>query len=74
MKRRTCPRAPPRPPHPLHPAPRRTRSALATRDPLRWRSATVPASTSNLGPGFDCLGLALNLPLVRGRAPDSRGV
>lgn len=42
---------------------RRTRSALAPRDPLRW-SATVPASTSNLGPGFDCLGLALNLPLV----------
>lgn len=29
----------------------------------RW-SATVPASTSNLGPGFDCLGLALRLPLV----------
>jgi len=31
--------------------------------PRRW-SATVPASTSNLGPGFDCLGLALRLPLV----------
>jgi homoserine kinase len=29
----------------------------------RW-SATAPASTSNLGPGFDCLGLALRLPLV----------
>lgn len=29
----------------------------------RW-SASVPASTSNLGPGFDCLGLALQLPLV----------
>ena len=28
----------------------------------RW-SATVPASTSNLGPGFDCLGLALRLRL-----------
>ena len=28
----------------------------------RW-SATVPASTSNLGPGFDCLGLALKLHL-----------
>jgi len=27
-------------------------------------SATVPASTSNLGPGFDCLGLALRLPLI----------
>jgi len=29
----------------------------------RW-SATAPASTSNLGPGFDCLGLALRLPLT----------
>ncbi|MGH7681553.1 MAG: homoserine kinase [Candidatus Eiseniibacteriota bacterium] len=29
----------------------------------RW-SAVVPASTSNLGPGFDSLGLALRLPLV----------
>jgi homoserine kinase len=29
----------------------------------RW-SATAPASTSNLGPGFDCLGLALSLPLT----------
>lgn len=29
----------------------------------RW-SASVPASTSNLGPGFDCLGLAFRLPLV----------
>jgi homoserine kinase len=27
-------------------------------------SARVPASTSNLGPGFDCLGLALRIPLV----------
>jgi len=36
--------------------------ALARR-PERW-SVTVPASTSNLGPGFDCLGLALRLPLV----------
>ena len=31
--------------------------------PGRW-SATAPASTSNLGPGFDCLGLALRLPLT----------
>ncbi len=31
--------------------------------PARW-SATAPASTSNLGPGFDCLGLALRLPLA----------
>lgn len=30
---------------------------------IRW-SATAPASTSNLGPGFDCLGLALRLPLT----------
>jgi homoserine kinase len=30
---------------------------------IRW-SATAPASTSNLGPGFDCLGLALRVPLV----------
>jgi len=29
----------------------------------RW-SATAPASTSNLGPGFDCLGLALRIPLT----------
>lgn len=29
---------------------------------IRW-SATAPASTSNLGPGFDCLGLALRIPL-----------
>jgi homoserine kinase len=31
--------------------------------PARW-SATAPASTSNLGPGFDCLGLALRIPLT----------
>lgn len=30
---------------------------------IRW-SASAPASTSNLGPGFDCLGLALRLPLT----------
>lgn len=29
---------------------------------IRW-TAVAPASTSNLGPGFDCLGLALNLRL-----------
>src|SRR5262245_35317137 len=28
--------------------------------PSRW-TVRVPASTSNLGPGFDCLGLALGL-------------
>ena len=30
---------------------------------IRW-SAVAPASTSNLGPGFDCLGLALGLRLT----------
>jgi homoserine kinase len=30
---------------------------------IRW-TAVAPASTSNLGPGFDCLGLALNLGLT----------
>ena len=34
------------------------------RSRARAWSATVPASTSNLGPGFDCLGLAIRLPLV----------
>jgi len=29
----------------------------------RWR-ATAPGSTSNLGPGFDCLGMAFALPLT----------
>ena len=29
----------------------------------RWR-VVVPGSTSNLGPGFDCLGLALRIPMV----------
>jgi homoserine kinase len=33
------------------------------RRPALWR-ATAPGSTSNLGPGFDCLGLALALPLT----------
>ena len=33
------------------------------RRPRVWR-ATAPGSTSNLGPGFDCLGLALSLPLT----------
>jgi homoserine kinase len=38
-----------------------TRRAFPT---LRRWSATAPASTSNLGPGFDCLGMALSLSLV----------
>jgi len=40
-----------------------TRSRGRVGRPERW-SATVPASTSNLGPGFDCLGLALRLPFT----------
>jgi len=41
-----------------------------TRKPQRW-GAVVPASTSNLGPGFDSLGLALRLSLqaVAARIP-----
>lgn len=37
----------------------------------RW-SATAPASTSNLGPGFDCLGMALglNLTVTAARIPE----
>jgi len=30
---------------------------------VRWR-VVVPGSTSNLGPGFDCLGLALRIPMT----------
>ncbi|CAN5478450.1 homoserine kinase [soil metagenome] len=30
-------------------------------EPEQWH-ATAPASSANLGPGFDCLGLALDLP------------
>lgn len=41
---------------------RRARPARRAR-PSRW-GATAPASTSNLGPGFDCLGLALMIPLT----------
>ena len=41
--------------------PRRTKASRATFD--AW-SVSVPASTSNLGPGFDCLGLAMRIPLV----------
>jgi homoserine kinase len=40
----------------------RARTARRGR-PSRWQ-ATAPASTSNLGPGFDCLGLALAIPLT----------
>ncbi|MCB0031042.1 MAG: hypothetical protein KDE28_24190, partial [Anaerolineales bacterium] len=28
---------------------------------MKQVTVTVPATTANLGPGFDCLGLALNL-------------
>ncbi len=29
---------------------------------LRWVRVTVPASSANIGPGFDCLGVAIDLP------------
>lgn len=41
---------------------RRARPAAKRGRPFRWR-AVAPASTSNLGPGFDCLGMAMALPL-----------
>lgn len=42
----------------------------ATPAPFRVR---VPASTSNLGPGFDCLGMAVNLSNVFHVTPLARG-
>src|SRR5512146_2249340 len=36
------------------------RSAIAFKPPNRLR-VRVPATSANLGPGFDCLGLALDL-------------
>lgn len=39
------------------------RARRSPRRPSLWR-ATAPGSTSNLGPGFDCLGLALAIPLA----------
>jgi homoserine kinase len=45
----------------LAPAPHARRAFGETHVRVRIR---VPASTSNLGPGFDCLGLALDLPFV----------
>ena len=44
-------------------APRRRKARTRHAGIDAW-SVTVPASTSNLGPGFDCLGLALRIPLV----------
>lgn len=45
---------------------------MNTSVPSRTLSVSVPASTSNLGPGFDCLGLALDLELrVRMHGPIS---
>ncbi len=40
-----------------------SRTARGAATPRRW-SATAPGSTSNLGPGFDCLGMAFALPLT----------
>ncbi|MEE9383962.1 MAG: homoserine kinase [Nannocystaceae bacterium] len=44
--------------------------------PRPWIEAFAPATVSNLGPGFDCLGLALGGPgdTVRARRCDARGV
>lgn len=44
--------------------------------PRPWHEAFAPATVSNLGPGFDCLGLALRLrgDTVRARRRDARGV
>lgn len=44
--------------------------------PSPWVEAYAPATVSNLGPGFDCLGLALNSPgdTVRARRRDEPGV
>lgn len=44
--------------------------------PHPWIEAYAPATVSNLGPGFDCLGLALRGPgdTVRARTSDEPGV
>ncbi|HEY8380257.1 MAG TPA: homoserine kinase [Nannocystis sp.] len=44
--------------------------------PRPWIEAFAPATVSNLGPGFDCLGLALRSPgdRVRARRADTPGV
>ncbi len=44
--------------------------------PRPWYEAFAPATVSNLGPGFDCLGLALTTPgdRVRARLSDTPGV
>ena len=44
--------------------------------PRPWIEAFAPATVSNLGPGFDCLGLALRQPgdVVRARRSESPGV
>lgn len=44
--------------------------------PRPWIEAFAPATVSNLGPGFDCLGLALRGPgdRVRARRADTPGV
>jgi homoserine kinase len=44
--------------------------------PRPWVSAYAPATVSNLGPGFDCLGLAVHGPgdTVRARRRDQPGV
>lgn len=48
----------------------------ASQAPRPWVSAYAPATVSNLGPGFDCLGLAVHGPgdVVRARRRERPGV
>lgn len=55
----------------------RTGGAGPARQPSRpWAEAYAPATVSNLGPGFDCLGLAVHGPgdTVRARRREQPGV
>jgi homoserine kinase len=51
-------------------------SGPSSASPLPWIEAYAPATVSNLGPGFDCLGLALHGPgdTVRARRREQPGV
>src|SRR3974390_1925105 len=40
--------------------------------PVQWKTVRVPASSANLGPGFDALGLALQVHLVCRFRPSER--
>lgn len=56
-------------------SPRRVNSRRDGGVAMQKVTVRVPASTSNLGPGYDCLGVALRLynsvTVVRGRLPES---